>query len=135
MSERVTLESEVWGRLSVAWMTRIDANWVDNPDAVNIMPAEKGSPTFYELPQVYPVTIVQARYGGAYEGAEWLCFPCYPHQVDDKARGWDDSDIECAEFWEEVGRRPGKWIIGRGWSPDDAYKDLIDRIIKTSEKT
>ncbi len=94
---------------------------------------------------VYPVTVVQARYSGAYEGAAWLCFPCYPGALsgDLDAAGlhparraylnpghygdWDGSDIECMLFWEKA--RAEGWLIGYGDTPTAAYSDLVAKCL------
>jgi hypothetical protein len=79
---------------------------------------------FGEQARTYPVTIVQARYNGSYEGAPWLCFPLHPHRLgDERWRDWSGGDIECAEFWRTAVN--DDWPIGRGESPGAAYDDLI----------
>ena len=85
---------------------------------------------------IYPATIVQARYGGSYEGAPWLGFPLQVHELvhrDEHSpprfyqyfRGWDGGEIECERFWRLD--RDQDYLIGRGDSPTAAYDDLIDR--------
>jgi hypothetical protein len=79
---------------------------------------------FGQRAHTYPVTIVQARYNGSYEGAPWLCFPLQPHHLgDERWRDWSGSDIECMEFWRTAVN--DDWPIGRGESPGGAYDDLI----------
>jgi hypothetical protein len=79
---------------------------------------------FGEQARTYPVTIVQARYNGSYEGAAWLCFPLHPHRLgDERWRDWSGGDIECFEFWRTAIN--DDWPIGRGASPGAAYDDLI----------
>jgi hypothetical protein len=73
----------------------------------------------------YPCTIVPARYGGVYEGAPWLAFPCDPDAIPD---GWDGGDPECAGFFAEYSGAP----IGRGGSPDWAHQNLIERLRRTA---
>jgi len=100
---------------------------------------------FGSAPHVYPVTIVQSRYSGSYEGADWLCFPCYPGALtgDLDAAGlhparraylnpghygdWDGSDIECMLFWEKA--RAEGWLIGYGDTPTAAYSDLVAKCL------
>ena len=79
-------------------------------------------------PSIYPVTIVQARYGGTYEGGlgscTWLCFPVSPDELSAPSwQDWEGSDIECMYWWKQADR--DGWPIGRGASPDAAYADLI----------
>lgn len=66
---------------------------------------------------VYPVTIVRARYGGIYEPGEWLAFPRDPEKLPE---GWQDEDVPCREFWE-LWTEP----VGSGATPTDAYTDLL----------
>jgi hypothetical protein len=82
---------------------------------------------------VYPVTIVQARYGGSYEGglgaAAWLAFPVSPHRLQDEPWAeWNGSDIPCAEFWGTVNAE--SWPVGRGVSPSAAHDDLLDQVCR-----
>lgn len=86
---------------------------------------------FGHTPDIYPVTIVHARYNGTYEGglgsASWLCFPVAPHVLSsDEWNGWNDSDVECAEWWSRA--RDGQWPVGRGLTPQYAYFDLCQQV-------
>lgn len=73
----------------------------------------------------YPVTIVPARYSGTYEKAAWLAFPVSPHKLGEEAwRDWDSDDIDCMA-WHDRAAAEG-WPIGRGASPDEAYRNLIE---------
>lgn len=70
---------------------------------------------------VYPVTIMTARYGGTYEGARWLALNLHPHEVPEDATG---SDLDCMEFWRDY-----EGPVGGGWTPMEAYlslKQLLD---------
>jgi hypothetical protein len=69
---------------------------------------------------LWPVTIVRARYRGVYEPGAWLAFPNHPDRL---PGGWDAGDVECASFWAE--RRDD---IGGGESPQEAYDDLKRRL-------
>ena len=76
---------------------------------------------------IYPATIVQARYGGSFEGAPWLCFPVHVQRFAEPAwRDWDGDEIECGEFWRRV--QGEGWLIGLGKTPTDAYDDLISQV-------
>jgi len=86
---------------------------------------------FGTVPHIYPVTVVQARYGGGYEGgfgsAAWLAFPVAPHRLSDEAwRDWNGSDVECMVWWDRV--RSEDWPVGRGSDPSAAHADLIARV-------
>ena len=48
---------------------------------------------------LYPVTIVLARYGGAYEPGSGLAFPLYEDRL---PSGWAGEDLDCGEFWENT---------------------------------
>lgn len=80
-----------------------------------------------ERPSLHPVTIVQARYNGTYEGAPWLCFPLEVHQLAEveQWRRWDGDETECQAFWRTA--QINEFLIGRGDSPTAAYDDLIDQ--------
>jgi hypothetical protein len=66
--------------------------------------------------ELYPVTIIQTRYGGIYEGGPWAAFNLYPEQVPDDAVG---GDIVCAPWWADFGK-----AVGVGTTPDAALADL-----------
>jgi hypothetical protein len=63
------------------------------------------------------VTIFPARYGGSYEGAEWLAWIGDPEWLDDYQAG----DNACASFWEDYRRAP----VGRGSDPNGALADIV----------
>ena len=65
---------------------------------------------------VWPVTIVQARYGGAYEPGLWLAFPSHP---DSLPLEWDAGDVVASSYYEEHSHE-----IGSGASPTEAYESL-----------
>lgn len=128
----------VWGFMYASYDTKIGLDW-DHPLARNVFVGANeelvpGKPAFYELPSTYPVTIVPARYGGIYEGGQWLAFPCRPDVLRAKCPSWDDSDLECTEFWNAVRTEPAKWIIGRAADPENAYYDLIVRIKEAADE-
>jgi hypothetical protein len=68
-------------------------------------------------PPLHPVTVVESRYGGAYEPGDWLAFPCPPDELPD---GWDDEDVPCMRFWET---NPD--AAGGGSTPAEAYAALM----------
>src|SRR5690348_11394776 len=68
---------------------------------------------------VYPVTIVMARYKGTYEGGRWLAFPIHPYELEEPFwSSWNTSDPECMAWWDNADLR--QYPIGRGEEPDAA---------------
>ncbi len=72
------------------------------------------------LPDIWPVTIVRARYGGSYEPGPWLAFPLQPYEL---PGDWDASDVPCAEFWGSHDEP-----VGAGESPDGALANLAVKL-------
>lgn len=70
---------------------------------------------------LYPVTIITARYSGAYEGGKYCAFHGYPSDVPDDAIG---NDIACCAYWGS----PEVETVGRGFTPDLALADLQLRL-------
>lgn len=62
------------------------------------------------------VSIYEARYGGAYEGALWYAVRMPIEWLDDDQNG----DAECMEWFLDYREAP----IGRGATPDAALADL-----------
>lgn len=71
---------------------------------------------------LWPVTIVKSRYGGTYEGAEWLAFNNSPEQVG--AGGALGDDCECLDFFADPGL-----LVGKGSTPDEALSDLEKQFV------
>lgn len=71
---------------------------------------------------VYPITIITARYSGSYEGGRWCAFNRHHWDIPSEATG---SDIECLTFWEG----PAAALVGRGSTPDRARIDLERRLL------
>ena len=69
---------------------------------------------------LYPCTVVRARYGGAYEGGDWLAFRRRPQNVPEAV---DGGDMECASFFDSL-EEP----VGRGADPMQAVDDLARRV-------
>lgn len=72
-------------------------------------------------PDIYPVTIVRARYGGSYEPGRWLAFPLHACCMPDD---WDATDVVCAEFWDSYDEPVG----ASDRSPDQALADLARKL-------
>lgn len=64
------------------------------------------------------ITVLESRYGGAYEGAEWVAFYEMPEAV---RAAWGD-DYDCANFFADY---TGK--IGRGSTAYLAERDLKEQ--------
>ena len=70
----------------------------------------------------YNTWITEDRYAGLYSGGKWLSFPCEflaPRELN--AFG---GDTECGEFW----LTPVSSRIGRGATPNEAYRDMLRRV-------
>jgi hypothetical protein len=70
--------------------------------------------------EVFPVTIVRARYGGIYEPGRWLAFPRDPDQLPVE---WQDEGLPCRDFWLAWSEP-----VGGGDTPNDAYSDLVCKV-------
>lgn len=93
--------------------------------------------------ELWPVTIVQTRYGGVYEGADfndegdairlygrWAAFNCHPEDVPAEAFGGDPI---AAGWWADIRRdgsmahpreRATRLHVGVGLTPDAALAAL-----------
>lgn len=84
--------------------------------------------------EVYPVTIIKSRYGGVYEGAEWIAFN------DGEDSEWiaeaTGEDTTCSSFFYKIDNPKAKMMnefderlfVGRGKTPQKAYEDLLKKI-------
>ncbi len=78
---------------------------------------------------LYPVTIVQVRYSGTYEGpgGDWIAFPVDTETlVTAEWEDWSGSDSECADWWARAAAQ--SWCIGRGRNPLQAHEDLLNQV-------
>lgn len=66
---------------------------------------------------LYPVEIVQTRYGGTYEVGFWAAFPAGTYNRESDAFG---NDVAAANWWLE-----NRSLVGVGASPNDAVADLF----------
>lgn len=87
-------------------------------DPVGLFGFEAGSAVTLEtfMADLYPITIIATRYGGAYEGGEWAAFNLYPEEV---PAGATDLDSECDAWW-----RFPTHAVGVGSTPKKALKAL-----------
>lgn len=77
-----------------------------------------------DLDGLYPVTIFRARYGGSYEGSDWVALWADLEDFPDDAAG---SDVECVAWYANADKHGAP--LGRGASPDEALKDLCRSIV------
>lgn len=78
-------------------------------------------PTNFYL-NLYPVLIFQTRYGGVYEKGSWASIA----QCETVPEGAIDSDVECFEWWISDQSK----YVGVGFTPDEAYVDMLNRYKK-----
>lgn len=94
--------------------------------------ADDGEVSIKRVWTTYPVTIVQSRYNGSYEGGSWLAFPISPNALEAPFwTGWNDSDADCMTWWRNADAN--KYPIGRGKDATSAYDDLIERLLALGE--
>jgi len=72
---------------------------------------------------IYPITVVQDRYGGCYSGAGWIAWNLESESVPHDPQS---DDVSCANFWYE-----NTETVGKGNSPDEAVIDLARNLAKT----
>lgn len=73
---------------------------------------------------IYPLTIVKDRYTGAYSGGEYTAWELYSDEVPAEIHA---DDVVCMRFWGSPITQ--KYIpVGRGATPEDAVKDLANRL-------
>jgi hypothetical protein len=66
--------------------------------------------------KLHPVTIINTRYGGGYEGGEWAAFPLRSSEIPSAATG---DDNECRAWWADP-----PVAVGLGATPDRAIASL-----------
>ncbi|WP_128092226.1 hypothetical protein [Streptomyces resistomycificus] len=102
-------------------LTRTESDWPEAYIAVDESFVAALCPGRTPLPPLHPVTLIQSRYGGAYEPGRWLAFPSPP---DDLPDGWDEEDVPCLRFWEANPR-----AAGGGRTPAEAYAVLLADVL------
>jgi len=80
---------------------------------------------FIERGDVYPVTIVTTRYGGAYEKGAWAAFPLV---AEDLPEDWNADDFECQAFWQSY-----TGCVGIGATPAEAHARLYEAVCQYEE--
>lgn len=69
--------------------------------------------------EIWPLTVVADRYGGAYSGGKYIAWNCYPWEVPGDSFG---DDCSCADFWMF------ERMAGRGCTPMEAIGDLVRKL-------
>ncbi len=70
---------------------------------------------------LYPLTVFRSRYGGTYEGGEWLAFNARTEELRDA----EGDDITCATFFSHYPHP-----IGRGQTANMAIQDLEQQVLE-----
>ncbi|MEU6142242.1 hypothetical protein ABZ848_17960 [Streptomyces sp. NPDC047081] len=104
---------------ALLWFTGVD--WPDSCIPVDEPFVAALCPRRTPLPPLHPVTVIESRYGGAYEPGAWLAFP---GPLDALPDGWDGEDVPCMTFWAE---NPD--AAGGGSTPAEAYAALMTRLL------
>lgn len=73
----------------------------------------------------YPLTIVSDRYNGGYSKGKYIAFPLEPWEINWSVNG---NDIECMNYWNDFAG-----IIGKGNTPDEAFEDLKNHMMRELE--
>lgn len=81
--------------------------------------AQNGAPEQEEYDDIYPLTIIQDRYNGAYSGGKWTAFNLYREDIPPQVGA---GDIEDFDFDHD------KYPYGVGSTPDLAYRDLQKKL-------
>lgn len=125
------------------WIKRNDSKWTCLSSGAIQLADEIASQDLWlavvTANNVYPCTIIPARYGGVYEGARWLAFHCDPGDIPEGATG---DDVECAGWWADLAEglvqiksyhgKSQQLQVGKADSPDEALLDLHCQIDKSS---
>lgn len=72
---------------------------------------------------MFPVIIVQTRYGGAYEGGEWFALSNAEDPTETLLEALGD-DEDCVGWFTDNAHR-----IGIGDNPNDAYVNLLQKAV------
>lgn len=69
---------------------------------------------------IYPLTIINDRYGGVYSGGKYTAWNLYYNQIPD---GVDGDDISCSNFWE-ANKQNEIYVVGLGKTINKSLQDL-----------
>lgn len=78
-----------------------------------------------DLHEVWPLTIVSDRYGGAYSGGKWIAWPC---DGDDVPVAPTEDDVTCHNFWYDF-----EGYVGKGKTPNEALESLLEKLLSSGE--
>lgn len=74
---------------------------------------------------IYPLTIVEDRYGGAYSGGKYTAWNV---GFDEIPPDIDSDDVWCHNFWNEQENNP-TYFVGKGDTVSEALADLYIKLI------
>ena len=75
---------------------------------------------------IYPLTIINDRYGGVYSGGKYTAWKLYYNQI---PGGVDGDDISCSNFWGD-NEQNETYVVGLGKTPDESLEDLCLKLKK-----
>lgn len=74
------------------------------------------------LKDIYPLTVVEDRYGGCYSKGIYLAFNLEAWDVPEDVNG---SDVDCACFWDDDAK---EYAIGKGNTAQEAIDDFARKL-------
>ncbi len=83
--------------------------------------------------EVYPLTIVKDRYNGKYSGGVYTAWKLNRNDIPEEVYS---NETIASKFWKMMLGYIGenRIFVGFGNTPDEALKDLIDKIEKHESK-
>ena len=75
-----------------------------------------------ESENIYPLTVVEDRYGGCYSKGIYLAFNLEAWDVPEDVNG---SDVDCVCFWDDDAK---EYAIGKGDTAQEAIDDLARKL-------
>lgn len=75
---------------------------------------------------IYPLTIVEDRYGGTYSGGVYTAWNLYPNDI---PCGPFAGDCACSDFWYEC-----TVPVGKGNTPNAAADNLRNKLVEMIRK-
>lgn len=72
------------------------------------------------MTEIYPLTIISDRYGGAYSGGDFTAWNMDYYEIPKEP---DEDDVACMLFWDAT-----DIVVGRGDTPQEAVDDLRQRL-------
>ena len=85
------------------------------------------------MEEIYPVTIIKSRYGGSYEGSEWIAIN--ENASEEILSEMLGDDCTCYNIYKQLFNKKitiknafdENIIIGQGNTPQEAYENLISK--------